>query len=304
MTTEPNRATNATPSGIMKLVVGPHGLRAGVRLILYIALFLALFAINDWLRARFLSHMQDFLRFGIVEVLSAIDLVVASAVMARLEKRRVGEYGLPLPRRHLGRYAWGLVLGFAWVTVAIAGLAAAGAYHVQSVGGRASDLALYGGLFAVLAFTIGIKEELYYRGYTLFTLATGMGFWPAAVLTSVWFGVQHIVFAHVTWIGGFNIALGGFVLCLMVRGAGNLWMAIGAHAAIDWAEAFFYGVPVSGQTIPGALIHPSFTGPIWLSGGPAGPEGSVIFTVSMVPVAWGLVVWMRRRGSGAALHSA
>jgi membrane protease YdiL (CAAX protease family) len=296
MTNESSGAAGARRGGALSLVVGPNGLRAGVRLAIYAGIFLSLFAINDWLRARYLQHMASLLRFGLVEVLSAIDLVVASAVMARIEKRNVGGYGLPLPGRHLGRYAIGIVIGFLWVTIAIALLAATGAYHVQSVGGRAGDMALYGLVFAVLAFTIGVKEELYYRGYSLFTLATGVGFWPAAVLTSAWFGVQHVVYAHVTWLGGFNIALGGFIFAMLVRGSGNLWMAIGAHAAVDWAEAFFYGVPVSGETIPGVVIHSNITGPVWLSGGPAGPEGSVIFTASMVPVVLVTAVWLRRRG--------
>jgi membrane protease YdiL (CAAX protease family) len=307
MTTEPKQGTDAPGGGgggpgsgsghgpVARLLIGPNGLRAGYRLAIYAGIFLSLFAINDWLRARFMAHMDDLLRYGIVEILAAIDLVVAAAVMARIEKRRVGEYGLPLPGRRLGQYAWGLAVGFAWVTFVLAALAAAGAYHVQSIGGRASDMALTGTLFAALAFAIGIKEELYYRGYVLFTLASGVGFWPAAVLTSLWFGGQHIAYAHVTWLGGFNIALGGFLFSVMIRATGSLWMAIGAHAAIDWAEAFFYGVPISGQTIPGALIHPSITGPIWLTGGPAGPEGSIVFTAAMLPVAWALVAWMRRQ---------
>ncbi len=102
------------------------------------------------------------------------------------------------------------------------------------------------------------------------------------------------MFAHVTWLAGCNIALGGLAFCLMVRGTGNLWMAIGAHAAVDWAEAFFYGVPVSGATIPGTVFHSSITGPTWLSGGPAGPEGSIVFTASIAPVLWGLALWLRR----------
>jgi len=280
---------------IRRLFIGPSGLRASVRLVMYVAMFLALFAINDVLRATVLKRLDGLVRFGIVEVLAILDLLLAGAVMARIERRRVGDYGLPSPRGRGGELLRGLAIGFLWVSLALGLMAAVGAYRVQRAGGEAGLIAVSAVAYALLCVAIGVKEELYYRGYPLFTLATGMGFWPAAAVLSLWFGVQHVVFAHVTWLGGLNIALGGGLFCLLVRGTGNLWMAIGAHAAIDWTEAFVYGVPVSGTSVPGALLHPLLPGPAWLSGGPAGPEGSIVFTVATLPVAWALWRWMRRR---------
>lgn len=290
-------ASLASPSfaAARRLLQGPNGLRAGVRLALYAAIFLALFALNDVLRATVLRRLDGIVRFGIVEVLAAVELWLASAVMARIERRRVGDYGLPSPRGHGADVLQGLAIGFLWVSLSLALMAAVGAYCVQRAGGGAGEIAMSGVLYAVLCIVVGVKEELYYRGYPLFTLATGLGFWPAAGVMSLAFGVQHVLFAHVTWLGGLNIALGGGIFCLMVRGTGNLWMAIAAHAAIDWTEAFVYGVPVSGTTVPGALLHPSLPGPAWLSGGPAGPEGSIVFSVAMLPVAWGVARLMRRR---------
>jgi len=280
---------------IRRLFIGPSGLRASVRLVMYVAMFLALFAINDVLRATVLKRLDGLVRFGIVEVLAILDLLLAGAVMARIERRRVGDYGLPSPRGRGGELLRGLAIGLLWVSLALGLMAAVGAYRVQRAGGEAGLIAVSAVAYALLCVAIGVKEELYYRGYPLFTLATGMGFWPAAAVLSLWFGVQHVVFAHVTWLGGLNIALGGGLFCLLVRGTGNLWMAIGAHAAIDWTEAFVYGVPVSGTSVPGALLHPLLPGPAWLSGGPAGPEGSIVFTVATLPVAWALWRWMRRR---------
>jgi membrane protease YdiL (CAAX protease family) len=293
----------SSSASIRRFFVGPNGLRAGVRLVLYAALFLALFAINDGLRATVLKPLDGLVRFGIVEVLAILDLLLAGAVMARMERRRVGDYGLPSPRGRGGEVLRGLAIGFLWVSLSLGLMAAVGAYRVQRAGGEAGEIAISGAFYALLCVAIGVKEELYYRGYPLFTLATGWGFWPAAAVLSLWFGVQHVLMAHVTWLGGINIALGGVLFCLMIRGSGNLWMAIGAHAAIDWTEAFVYGVPVSGTTVPGALLHPLLPGPVWLSGGPAGPEGSILFTVAMLPVAWALWSWMRRRERSRSPHA-
>jgi len=51
-------------------------------------------------------------------------------------------------------------------------------------------------------------------------------------------------------------------------------MPIGFHAAWNWGETFFYGVPESGFPPKGHLFNPTFAGPVWLTGGSAGPEGS------------------------------
>ena len=67
----------------------------------------------------------------------------------------------------------------------------------------------------------------------------------------------------------------GLLLAWTVLWTGSLWWAIGYHAAWDWAESYFYGVPDSGTVMPGHLLMTSAHGPQWLSGGAAGPEGSV-----------------------------
>jgi hypothetical protein len=77
---------------------------------------------------------------------------------------------------------------------------------------------------------------------------------------------------------------------MALRRTGDLWFAIGLHAAWDWGETFFYGVPDSGMVGVGHLFASSLHGPRWLSGGNAGPEGSIVglaFGVATVAlIAW------------------
>jgi hypothetical protein len=72
------------------------------------------------------------------------------------------------------------------------------------------------------------------------------------------------------------------LFCLQLRRSGNLWMPIGFHASWDWTQTYFYGVPDSGQTLPGHLFNGTFSGPRWLTGGTVGPEGSVLLTLLLV----------------------
>jgi hypothetical protein len=51
---------------------------------------------------------------------------------------------------------------------------------------------------------------------------------------------------------------------------------VGMHAAFDWTETYFYGVPDSGLLAQGHLLNSSFHGPVWLTGGSVGPEGSYL----------------------------
>jgi hypothetical protein len=60
------------------------------------------------------------------------------------------------------------------------------------------------------------------------------------------------------------------------------------HAAWDWAETYFYGVPDSGLLAQGHLLNSSFHGPDWLTGGSVGPEGSVLVFLVLLLAAAGI----------------
>src|SRR6202158_2805443 len=132
---------------------------------------------------------------------------------------------------------------------------------------------------------VGLFEEFLLRGYTQFTLARGIGFWPAAVVMSCLFGLIHRGNEGEQWPGLLAAAFIGFFFCLTLRRTGNLWFAVGFHAAWEWGETFFYSVPDSGMVSPGHLLSSSLRGPQWLSGGSVGPEGSVLCFV-VIALVW------------------
>ncbi|HVO79495.1 MAG TPA: CPBP family intramembrane glutamic endopeptidase, partial [Terriglobales bacterium] len=122
-------------------------------------------------------------------------------------------------------------------------------------------------------------------GYIQFTLAQGIGFWPAAALLSALFGATHVNNPGETPTGILGAAVIGFFFCLTLRRTGNLWFAIGFHASWDWGETYFYSVPDSGGVWPGHLLQSSFQGPTWLTGGSVGPEGSALLFV-VIALTW------------------
>jgi hypothetical protein len=62
--------------------------------------------------------------------------------------------------------------------------------------------------------------------------------------------------------------------CFTLRRTGSLWFAVGFHFGWDWGESFFYGTADSGILAKPHLLNSHTWGPVWLSGGSVGPEGS------------------------------
>jgi hypothetical protein len=137
----------------------------------------------------------------------------------------------------------------------------------------------------VFFLLVGLFEEVSFRGYSQFTLARGIGFWPAALVLSCLFGLNHLRNDGEQWRGVLAAAFIAFFFCLTLRRTGSLWFAVGFHAAWDWGETFLYSVPDSGTVWPGHLLNSTIGGSEWLSGGSVGPEGSVLCFV-VIAIAW------------------
>ena len=87
-------------------------------------------------------------------------------------------------------------------------------------------------VFAFLAVTVApVLEELLFRGLVLRGLMLRMGFWPAALLSSVVFGLLHATAADSSGLlVVVAITVLGLGLCLLARRTGRLGPCIGVHA--------------------------------------------------------------------------
>ena len=96
-----------------------------------------------------------------------------------------------------------------------------------------------------------------------------------------------------------SVFLTVLVMAVTVWLTGDLWLSVGIHAGIIIAEDLVFSVPDSGVFYTGGLLVGHLTGPAWLSGGDAGPEGS-IFAFPMFAILL-VVLWLiyRRRPASA-----
>ena len=76
----------------------------------------------------------------------------------------------------------------------------------------------------------------------------------------------------------------GLLFCVLIRGTGSLWFAIGFHGAWDYAENYLFGTADSGNRCVGTLLTFAPRGDVYFSGGKTGPEGSV-FCAAVLLVA-------------------
>jgi len=218
-------------------------------------------------------------------------VVLATWIVSRMEKRPLDDYGIP-PRQAFGKRFWeGSVWGFAALSILLLILRLSGHFQIDSVALAGSAVFRYALGWAVVFLAVSVSEELAFRGYWLFSFSRRMRFWPAALFTSVVFGAAHLGNPGENALGILQVIAVGLLLCLTLRRTGNLWFALGFHAAWDWAETFFYGTPDSGLLGIGRFLNSSVQGPTWLTGGSAGPEGSVL--VFFVFVLCALLIHLR-----------
>ena len=200
----------------------------------------------------------------------------AAAIMGVLEGRPFGTYGLQGRAAFGARFWQGAIWGLAMIIGVILLIRLLDGFSFGEVALEGPMLWRYAALWGIVFLCVGLFEEFAFRGYTQFTLDTGVGFWPAATMLSASFGALHLGNGGEDKVGALSVFVIGMFFCLTLRRTGNLWFAVGLHASFDWGETFLYSAPNSGIVAPGHLLNSTFHGPVWLTGGTVGPEGSVM----------------------------
>jgi membrane protease YdiL (CAAX protease family) len=263
-----------------------RGLRAGWRLLIFLAIFAALSFATDWVVVRVFHPKEraflDPLSFIEAETVSLALVVIATWIMSHIERRPFRQYGIPAPRDAFGRDFWaGTLWGLGSTSLLIGLIAAFGGYHILGVAIHGPEFWYFTAVWLLANLLIGFAEEIQFRAYLLATTADGIGFWAASILLSAGFGALHYFFKpHERWEDFASTGLLGLFMCLTLRRTGSLAFAIGFHAAFDFANLFAWSGQNAGEYAVGHLLQTSWNGPQWLTGGLLGPEASrMVFPV-------------------------
>jgi membrane protease YdiL (CAAX protease family) len=267
--------------------IGENGLRQGWRFIIFAAVIILVFQFLEEPALGFLArkfHLDNALSATNLIVSDLVDLVIVliiTGVAARLERRRIDSYGLPLNQAFTGLFWNGALLGSLMVVFVGLAMFVTGGMRLQGVALRGADMITAPALWLIAMLLVGLTEEYVFRGYALQSLWRGAGFWPAALITTALFAGAHLSKPHENAVDIGMIFVLGVLLCLGVRVTGSLWWAVGWHAAFDFGQFFIIGTRNGGQVPVGRLFDATFPGPAWITGGDLGTEASYF----MIPAA-------------------
>ena len=267
--------------------IGQNGLRHGWRFVIFAAAIILVFQFLEEPALGFLArklHLDNALSATNLIVSDLVDLIIVliiTGVAARLERRRIDSYGLPLNQAFTGLFWNGALLGS--LTIVFVGLAmlVTGGMRLQGVALRGAEMITATVLWLIAMLLVSLTEEYVFRGYALQSLWCGAGFWPAALITTALFAGAHLSKPHENAIDIGMIFVLGVILCLSVQVTGSLWWAVGWHAAFDFGQFFIIGTRNGGQVPVGRLFDATFPGPAWITGGELGTEASYF----MIPAA-------------------
>jgi membrane protease YdiL (CAAX protease family) len=151
-----------------------------------------------------------------------------------------------------------VILSYLWL--AIIGQPDAKDTITEDLGAKGSTVALIAVTF-VVTVCAPLAEELFFRGY-FFGALRKHGFWVAALLTGLTFGVVHVFGSPIAFI--VPLALLGTALCFIREKTGSLYPGIALHCinnsfAMAGSEHWSWQVPVVLVLAPATIV-----GLIWL----------------------------------------
>jgi membrane protease YdiL (CAAX protease family) len=227
----------------MRLLRGPSGeVRPVWKLSGFLGMVVAAFGLTGVVAGLVGTFLAPAALQWLFPLMLAVLVVLATWVCLRLEKRGFADLGLQLTRRRLLEGGAGFAIG----AVLFSGIALTQAAMV-GVPWQLSRADVAGAVAAGLAMMLisVLVEELLFRGY-LFRQLTALG-GPvlALVVTSVAFGVYHLIGKPYWAIGAFFVvampALGGLIFgCSLLR-SGGLALPLGLHWGGNWALTSLFG---------------------------------------------------------------
>ena len=206
-----------------------------------------------------------------------------------IEQRAVSELSLP----GMGKqFCAGLLIGAGLYTACELILMGLGIYRIDGVNPLSYMLPAI-----AMALSSSVFEELLFRGVLFLSVEKWFGSWVALVVSSLVFGLTHLVNPQATIEGALFIAVeAGVLLAAALMLTRRLWLCIGFHMAWNYTQSAIFSGIVSGNEAEQGLIRSTMKGPDWLTGGNFGVESSVLSLVLCTTTGIVMLVMAVRRG--------
>lgn len=220
-------------------VIGTLGIFFGAQVIVGVSLYVVLFFMG-WDEARIEQWLSDGnLAQFVVSVAVAVATLGLLYFFLRSRKAHPDEIGLGLPKPKDLLYVLNGAVIYIALYIGVVNLLAGllpglDTEQTQELGftaGSSEQTLLL--IFIALVVLPPIVEEIVVRGFLFAGLRKGFSFWPAAVLSSLLFGLAHLQGGEggsTIWIAFIDTALLGMVLAYLREKTGRIWAPMGLHA--------------------------------------------------------------------------
>jgi membrane protease YdiL (CAAX protease family) len=277
-------------------LVGPDGMRAGWGIFLFVAIFAAFVAAIRLLTGAHAPSGEMAAKSGIIMQSCMIGLaVIVTSLVGWIERKPFWHYGFT-GTRPVTKFVAGLVGGMICLSLLVGILYASGYLMFDGVALHGLPILGYGLAWLLMFFLTGVSEEFMLRGYLQNTFTRGIGKWPAFITLAAIFTLLHMQNNGETALGFIGVFIAGLLLSWLRWLSGSLWLGIGFHTTWDWAQSYLYGTPDSGMIVQGHLLISHAVGNVQMSGGSAGPEGSLLMQPVLVGGLLLLMLVLRRAG--------
>lgn len=167
----------------------------------------------------------------------------------------------------------GLLIGILYSTLVVGIFIISGYYHAN----YASPDWSYIILCLCANCMAACFEEVIFRGIVFRMIDERFGFWWAIGTSAVLFCLIHIGNSNVSVWGLLAISIeAGILLGAAFKYSGSLLLPIGIHLAWNFTQGNVFGFTVSGGDVEESILESTLRGPDYITGGPFGPEASLI----------------------------
>ncbi|SHG13344.1 CPBP family intramembrane glutamic endopeptidase [Flavobacterium johnsoniae] len=241
-----------------------------VKIVLALLTFMAVVIIGQQIAVKLLAltplekDYRNLLKGLFVSFLCILSYIL---FFKKYDKRAITEFSAKGLAKNL---TIGILIGFVLQSFTILVMYLNGNYNVVNINPVSFILIP----FAIM-FTVAIIEEILVRGIIFRIVEEKLGSYISLTISSLLFGVFHLVNPHGTIISGICITTAGFMLGAAFIYSRNLWFPIALHFAWNFTQSGIFGAITSGNEKTSSLLEAKIQGPEFITGGEFGPEGSI-----------------------------
>ncbi|WP_297416750.1 CPBP family intramembrane glutamic endopeptidase [Clostridium sp.] len=228
-----------------------------------------------------LSNMNSFVSIALILIQCICSIICVIILWKICEKKNIKDMGLTNIHGSFNDLLFGLIIGALSFTLVAFTLLCTKSVELQNSFCKPSFSYLLISQLIVFIF-VGIREELFSRGYCINILKQPKKSWIIPiVISAIIFALLHADNPGISVLAYINLFLFAVFMGILLVKTKNLWTGIGYHIAWNYFQGDVFGFLVSGIDTA-SIYNIKVINPNIINGGDFGPEGGIIVTILLL----------------------